>query len=115
MFGTAARHYGSGQYFVDDTFDGAGWWDNGTAQNGLGSGTWIYYPSEMTGGASGGPVFTQFSNGQWGIFAVVNKGDQALAGGVNLSVMLDYRFIDFYNRTVSAVNGGGVVPELTCW
>ena len=74
LFRTANYFFGSGQYFVDDSFDGSGWWAYGTPQNGLSSGVWVYYPSEMTGGSSGGPVFTQFSNGQWGIFAVVTAG-----------------------------------------
>jgi hypothetical protein len=122
LFRTASWYYGSGQYFVDDAFDGSGWWSYGTPQNGLSSGVWVYYPSEMTGGSSGGPVFTQFSNGQWGIFAVVNRGLDTRAqdpstyvGVYELSIMFDGRFIDFYNRVVNAVNGGGVASGLTCW
>jgi V8-like Glu-specific endopeptidase len=113
IFGTASYFYGSGQYFCNGTFDGDGWWQRGTAANRLDAGTWVYYSCEMTGGSSGGPVFTQFRDGSWGLFGVVNRGrdtrerQRDYVGIYQLTSMFDDRFLDFYNQVVNIVNGGG--------
>lgn len=110
LFRTSKYYYGAAQYFVDSRFNGTGWWDYGTAANRLSSGTWVYYDSEMTGGSSGGPVFTQFADGSYGIFGVVNRGRPTAATGeyvsqYQLSVMFDSRFVEFYNSVVNAASG----------
>jgi Trypsin len=110
IFHTAAHYFGSDQYSYDGPFDGAGSWQVGTPENGLDSGTWVYFPSEMTGGSSGAPVFTRFADGTWGIFGVVNRGVDTRAqnrpnfvGRSQLTIMLDDRFVSFFNSVVGLV------------
>lgn len=112
IFRTANYYFGSGQYYCNEVFRGMGWWAYGANVN-LSSGTWVYYSCPMTGGSSGGPVFTQFTNGEWGIFGVINRGrdtrDQdptTFVGVYQLTIMLDNRFLEFYRGVVNLVNSG---------
>ena len=82
----------------------------GTPENGLDSGTWVYFPSDMTSGSSGAPVLTRFADGTWGIFGVVNRGVDTHAqnrrnfvGRSQMSIMLDDRFVSFFNSVVGLV------------
>jgi hypothetical protein len=107
IFHTAAHYFGSDQYSYDGPFDGTGSWQVGTPENGLDSGTWVYFPSEMTSGSSGAPVLTRFADGTWGIFGVVNRGVDTRAqnrtnfvGRSQLSIMLDDRFVSFYDSVL---------------
>jgi V8-like Glu-specific endopeptidase len=111
LFRTPNYFYGAGQYFCNNTFDGNGWWDYGNAANRLDAGVWVYYTCEMTGGSSGGPVFTRFANGAWSVFGVVNRGQDTRAqtafytGIVQLTSMFDNRFTEFYNSVLNSING----------
>ncbi|MGC2373658.1 MAG: hypothetical protein WA484_07265 [Solirubrobacteraceae bacterium] len=76
-FGTAAANYGDTPYYCDHRYDQA---HLTTAENPgiawLGTGYYIYAKGcPMTGGFSGGPVFTQGSNGTWYIGGVDNIYD----------------------------------------
>jgi hypothetical protein len=110
IFGTSARYFGSDQYSYDGPFDGAGSWQVGTPENGLDSGTWVYFPSEMTAGSSGAPVLTRFADGRWGIFGVVNRGvdtrarnRRSFVGRSQMTIMLDNRFVSFFGSVVGLV------------
>lgn len=107
IFHTPAHYFGSDQYSYDGPFDS---WQLGTPENGLDSGTWVYFPSEMTSGSSGAPVLTRFADGRWGILGVVNRGVDTRArnrrnfvGRSQMTVMLDDRFVSFYNSVVGLV------------
>ncbi len=114
IFRTSARYFGSDQYSYDGPFDGMGSWQVGTPANGLDSGTWVYFPSEMTSGSSGAPVLTRFADGSWGIFGVVNRGVDTRAqnrrtfvGRSQMTIMLDNRFVSFFNSVVGLLDDGG--------
>jgi hypothetical protein len=115
IFRTPSRYFGSGQYAYDGTFDGTGWWQPGTPQNGLDSGTWVYFPSEMTAGSSGAPVLTRVPGGGLGILGVVNRGvddrsrsSRTFVGRQQMTIMLDNRFLSFFNSVVGLVSDARV-------
>jgi hypothetical protein len=115
IFRTPARYFGSDQYSYDGTFDGTGSWQVGMPENGLDSGTWVYFPSEMTGGSSGAPVLTRFADGRWGIFGVVNRGVDTRAqnrrtfvGRYQMTIMLDSRFLSFFDSVAGLVDNSRI-------
>jgi hypothetical protein len=70
-------HYGLGQYHCSNTWNGEhiDAVSNPRLAHLVGSGYYLSAePCEMTGGASGGPVFQRFTNGSWGITGVNNIG-----------------------------------------
>ncbi len=98
---------GNYQYFCDDNWNPAT--DSETDATNFGS----YYglvvqPCEETGGASGGPVFTD-ANGSWTIVGVNNRAPSPNDQGLS-SYMLSFYFNDsfgaFWQDVVNQINAG---------
>lgn len=92
VFGTPSFYYGRAQYFCDST------WDQ-YAQT-QGSNVALTYSCNMSGGASGGPVFVELSDGSWVIGGVNNRALYDTNAGYSHythSAYFDNRLVEFYN------------------
>jgi hypothetical protein len=103
VFRQATYNWGENQYFCESYLN-----DVYT----LGVAYWLDYACEMTGGASGGPVYAQTSDGSWTIVGVVNRGRNSdtsatYYGTDMLSIWMDDRFGSFYTASVNAIQAGG--------
>jgi V8-like Glu-specific endopeptidase len=104
---STANGLGNFQYFWDDTWDPSTDGETDAANYGAYYGL-VVQPCEETGGASGGPVFTDV-NGGWTIVGVNNRGPQPNAQGVSaymMSFYLNSTFGNFWNYVVQQVNAG---------
>jgi hypothetical protein len=66
----ADLHEGYGQYYCDTNWEAGDW----AYTANTGSNFELYHRCIMTGGASGGPVFVELSDGRWVIGGVANRG-----------------------------------------
>jgi V8-like Glu-specific endopeptidase len=91
------RYYGgNAQYFCDTMWDGRN--ANGPAYF-ASSFALLTAPCEMTAGSSGGPVFIEFSGGEWGIIGVNNRGARRADGfgAYGVFFYMDSDFLTFWN------------------
>lgn len=105
-FRTPQYYFGGGQYFCNTTWNPE-YSSNDTAYT-RSSFNIDIYPCEMNGGASGGPVFAQLSDGWW-IVGVNNRGvNQANGlGYYGISMYMDDRFGQFWDSSIAAIKGAG--------
>jgi hypothetical protein len=105
-FSRPERFHGAGQYFCDTTWDGR---NGNNWKYTISSFNLIIGPCEMNGGSSGGPVFTQFNDGRWGIIGVNNRGKNRADGfgAYGISFYLDGRFGEFWRSVTSELGRGG--------
>jgi hypothetical protein len=105
-FSQAQYDFGNWQYFCDDTWSSGADAMTDTANFGNYYGM-VIQPCEETGGASGGPVFTDVSGG-WTIVGVNNRGVTGSNGfgTYMLSWYLNDAFGAFWTDVIQQVNAG---------
>jgi Trypsin-like peptidase domain len=103
FWATAAGEYGNGQFACDSAWDGA--WNYGPSQV-----IRLTFGCTMNGGASGGPVFVQLSDGRWVIGGVNDWCNGPMISATVycvptsnslISATFDSRFSDFWNDVAS--------------
>jgi len=102
------RYYGgNAQYFCDTVWDGRN--ANGPAYY-ASSFALLTDPCEMTAGSSGGPVFIEFTGGEWGIIGVNNRGARRVDGfgAYGVFFYMDSDFLTFWESAFAAMRGARV-------
>jgi hypothetical protein len=103
---------GNGQYWCRENFQAVDQ-NQQLAAAGVGAPVWLRFTNScpMNGGSSGGPNFTQFADGTWGIIGVNNRGCGPCPTGSTgwgehaYNIWFDQPYLDFVNAVLAQING----------